>query len=208
MNGGPGAGHPALRRGGGALGGAAGGPALSPRPLPGPRGCFRSARPGKPAARSPGAPRRTGCRRSAPPGDSDRPESLAYGRGAGGASASAPRPERHRAGGRDGVPSARHILSPPVIREPRGLFTEGRAGPSSPARRSFPPRGAAPVSAARERGCVTSSARRATRPHPSLPAGPESQEPRAGPLPLEQVVGPAKASRPTDKSVQIQGTLL
>lgn len=64
------------------------------------------------------------------------------------------------------------------------------------------------MSAARERGCVTSSARRATRPHPSLPAGPESQEPRAGPLPLEQVVGPAKASRPTDKSVQIQGTLL
>lgn len=118
-----------------------------------------------------------------------------------------PRPERHRAGGRDGVPSARHILSPPVIREPRGLFTEGRAGPSSPARRSFPPRGAAPVSAARERGCHLQ--RPARHPSsPTLPAGPESQEPRAGPLPLEQVVGPAKASRPTDKSLQIQGTLL
>lgn len=63
------------------------------------------------------------------------------------------------------------------------------------------------MSAARERGCHLQ--RPARHPSsPTLPAGPESQEPRAGPLPLEQVVGPAKASRPTDKSLQIQGTLL
>lgn len=169
MNAGPGAGHPALRRGGGALGGAAGGPALRV-PAHCPAREAASGRPGR-GSRRPGARGPHGGLASGgqlPQGTrTARNRSLTEEEPAGPVPLP-PRPERHRAGGRDGVPSARHILSPPVIREPRGLFTEGRAGPSSPARRSFPPRGAAPVSAARERGCHLQRPAR----HPSSPLPP------------------------------------